>query len=93
MVALDGNILVVAIPLAHFEDKLCEGWNAMDCAVAAGKFSYDELMDLGGEVQLLRKGQGVVIPPAWMIFQIGAGMLPDQCRPKDESTGSAVFVT
>lgn len=92
MAVIDGNILLAAIPLSFFQMEMQKGWNAMDCAEAASKFSYEEIIDAGGEVQLLRKGQGAILPPCALIFQIGAGMLPDQCRPKDGTNGSAVFV-
>lgn len=92
MLALEGSTMIYTVPMSHFQTRMVnEKMGLTDCATAAAKFSYGEMVAAGGFAQVIRAGQGVVIPPGWVISQIGPGLLPDPVKPKDSTDGCAIF--
>jgi len=95
MSVLDGCVLVGCIPLEYFNKQLKEmGWGLEQCASTVLDMDPIKFVEAGGQLQILEKGQGAFIPPAWLIVQVGEDWLPDQRKSKKASPdGAAVLAS
>ena len=93
MSVLDGCVLLGCIPLDYFNKQLQEmGWGLEQCASALLDMDPNKFVEEGGHIQILGKGQGAVIPPAWLIVQVGEDWLPDQRKSKKAGPDGAAIL-
>ena len=81
---LSGERITAGIPISHFAGEIEGGATSGDVHGKFTSMSRDDVIKAGGFWAYLRTGQGIIIPPAYIIMDINRGAMDFTPDAEDE---------
>ena len=90
---LSGERITAGIPISHFVGDIDGGATFGDLNTKFASMSRDDVVKAGGFWAYLRQGQGIIIPPAYIIMDINRGAMDYIAGAEDEEIAMAAVDT